>query len=242
MGSESDLAPDDGDGQTFPSTRWSRVLAHGTESRLTDWDALARAYERPIREWLRCRLRDEEAAADLTQEFFVWMIESRFTARADPARGRFRSFLKTALRHFVVDRQRAESAEKRGGGCVPTSVDDEALAARGGSPDAALDATWRASLIERALAALEADLRASGKEVYFRVFRDYFVVMDGNVDHAGVAERYGLRTTDVSNYLRVAKNRFRALLHCEILATVGGPEDLGAELSWAFALEGGRKS
>jgi RNA polymerase sigma-70 factor (ECF subfamily) len=232
----------------LPSTRWSRILGGGAGARRPDWDALARAYERPIRDWLRSRFRgDADAAADAAQEFFAWMIETEFAGRADPERGRFRSFLKTALRHFVVDRERAERTRKRGGGRAPESLDDAAasaaLASKDAGPDEALDAAWRTALIERALAALERDLAASGRESRFLVFRDYFLSGEAeSLDHATLARRYGLSATDVSNYLRVAKNRFRELLRLEVLATVGGPDDLGAELRWIFAaVDGGGK-
>jgi RNA polymerase sigma-70 factor (ECF subfamily) len=212
----------------FPSTRWSRILGGGAGARRPDWDALARAYERPIRDWLRSRFRgDADAAADAAQEFFAWMIETEFAGRADPERGRFRSFLKTALRHFVVDRERAERTRKRGGGRAPESLDDAAasaaLASKDAGPDEALDAAWRTALI--------------------LVFRDYFLSGEAeSLDHATLARRYGLSATDVSNYLRVAKNRFRELLRLEVLATVGGPDDLGAELRWIFAaVDGGGK-
>jgi RNA polymerase sigma-70 factor (ECF subfamily) len=223
----------------FPSTRWSRILRGRGSAERADWEALARAYERPIREWLRCRLGDADAAEDLAQEFFAWMMESGLVARADPARGRFRAFLKTALQHFVVDRERAARTEKRGGGRARISLDDEsgapAVAARAEAPDEALDAGWRAALLERALRALEEDLASHGKELYFRVFREYFLAGDEELAHADLAARHDLRVTDVSNYLRVAKNRFREYLRREVLATVGGPEEFGAELAWVFA-------
>ncbi len=217
----------------FPSTRWSRILADGGDSRRPDWDALARAYAHPIAEWLRFALRDADAADDAAQEFFVWMMESGFTSRADPSRGRFRAFLKTALRHFVVDRARRESARKRGGDRTAVPL-DEAEAPKGPAPDEALDAAWRAALVGRALDLLERELVAAGKEAYFRVFRDYFLGAEPGVTHAHLADRHRIPVTDVSNYLRVAKRWFREILRREILSTVSTPEDLGSELAWVF--------
>jgi DNA-directed RNA polymerase specialized sigma24 family protein len=81
-----------------------------------DLETLAQAYWRPVHAWLRLNLRGgAEDAADVAQDFFVWMMQSDFLARADPARGRFRAYLRTALRHFVIDRRRRERTQKHGG-------------------------------------------------------------------------------------------------------------------------------
>src|SRR5690606_2414570 len=96
----------------FPSTRWSRVLAHRDPS---DLEALARAYWRPIHAWLGARLRlDEDAASDLVQDAFAWMLGTGFFERASPSRGSFRGLLKKALERFAIERWRYATAAKRG--------------------------------------------------------------------------------------------------------------------------------
>ncbi|MBI1850162.1 MAG: sigma-70 family RNA polymerase sigma factor [Planctomycetes bacterium] len=229
----------------FPSTCWSRIVAGGPASRKPDLDALAHTYLRPIQAWLRCRLASgPDDAGDATQDFFVWMIETDFVSRADPTRGRFRAFLKTALRHFAVDRERKRRSLKQGGGRAAVPLHDAneepiAVAAKGAMPDDVLDATWRADLVERATARLEQEFQASGKATTFLVFRDYFLAGDAELDHAAVAARHGLRLTDVSNHLRVAKRRFRELLREAVIETVGDAAELRDELRWLFE-EGAR--
>src|SRR5688500_19874763 len=126
----------------FPSTRWSRILGardHAPQ-RERDLELLARAYLVPIRRWFAHAPRPPGSEPDaLAQDFFVWMLESGFLERADPARGRFRGYLKTALRHFAVDQERRRRAQKRGGGQAPVPLDHDAareLAAPGPAPDA----------------------------------------------------------------------------------------------------------
>jgi RNA polymerase sigma factor (sigma-70 family) len=243
MRATRDPAPDPaGPGDPFPTTCWSRILSATARDRKYALESLARAYERPIREWLRCRLGFSADVEDAAQDFFLWVLATNLFGKADPARGRFRAFLKTALRHFVIDRERRRRRKRDGGGRAPLSIHDEEgellpLASPAASSDAALDEAWRAALIERVTARLEAELRDRGKETYFLVFRDYFLDSGAELDHRAVAERHGIRVGDVSNYLRVAKARFRALLRAAVLETVGGAEELCEELRWLFEEE-----
>jgi RNA polymerase sigma-70 factor (ECF subfamily) len=218
----------------FPSTRWSRILAQGGPR---DLEALARTYWRPIQAYLGARLRRaDDDAADLAQDAFAWMLATRFFERADPARGRFRGLLKTALSRFAIEQLRREGADKRGGGRV-----HEALAAgheradpQCRTPEQALDDAWRRELLEHALRQLEDELSAGGRRAYFQVFRDYFLADDGSPDYAALAARHGISTTDVSNWLGYAKRRYRARLRALVLETVAGEDEQQEELRWLF--------
>jgi RNA polymerase sigma-70 factor (ECF subfamily) len=224
----------------FPSTRWSRVVAAGdaqNPERRRDLDHLARDYWRPIRAWLQtsCGVPADQAD-DLAQEFFVRAIEADTIARADRARGSFRSFLKAALRNFAVDHKRRALAQKRGGGRAPSSLDGEPEPASStAAPDEALDAAWRVALLQRALAALRGELEAAGKGVHWAVFEAYFIGGEPDLDYRKLAERHGVTATTVSNHLMHCKRRFRALLQEAVAETVDGEADLAAELAWLFA-------
>ena len=230
--------------QAFPSTRWSRILA-GDGPR--DLEALARAYWRPIHAYLAAKMRiSDDAARDLTQEAFAWMLATRFFDRADPARGSFRGLLKTALARFAIEQRRKQDARIRGGGHVhePLDADHERPDPHSQTPEQVLDAAWRTELLEGARAALEAELRAGGREVHYLLFRDYFLAdagagTDGDgLDHAALAARYGITKTDVSNWLAYAKRRYREQLRALVLETVSQPEELQQELRWLFGDEG----
>jgi RNA polymerase sigma factor (sigma-70 family) len=228
-------AGSDDPNQTFPSTRWSRILAR-EEPR--DLEALARAYWGPIRAYLAARFRlEDDAAGDLAQEAFAWMLETRFFDRADPERGRFRGFLKKALTRFAMDHLGKQNALKRGGGQVHESLDEARAPADPGArtPDDALDDAWRRELIERARSLLESELTSSGRLTWYLAFRDYFLdESPDEPDHAAIAERYGITKTDVSNWLDHAKRRYRALLRSVVLETVRDDESLQEELRWLF--------
>jgi RNA polymerase sigma-70 factor (ECF subfamily) len=225
----------------FPTTRWSSLLADpaaGSTAGREAFETLARRYWRPIVAYVRAKsAKTDEDARDAAQEFFLWMIESGFLAKADPARGSFRGFVKRSLSNFLHDLERHRRTEKRGGGKIVLPLDaDRAvphLPDPGKTPEELLDDLWREELLARATDALEAELQEKNKDVVFAVFRDYFL-SDEEVDYATVAERHGLTKVDVSNHLSLAKNRYRAHLRTAVLETVRSDEELRAELAWLF--------
>jgi RNA polymerase sigma factor (sigma-70 family) len=222
-------------GAAFPSTRWSRLLVAPEER---DLEELARAYFRPLRAWLAARFRlREDAADDLAQEAFAWLLATRLLDRADPTRGSFRGFLKTSLAHFAIERFRSEGAAKRGGGRSHEPLDAAAHVAdpTAPSPDARLDAEWRRELIARARAELERELEAGGRHSHWLLFRDWFLDEgDGDPDQDALARRHGVTKVDVSNRLAYAKRRFRELLRAQVAETVRDDAQLRAELEWLF--------
>ena len=227
---------------SFPTTLWSDVRggAAGVPAREAALEALARRYQGPAEAYLAAALRvPGERAHELFQEFFAWMLATGWLGKATPERGRFRGFLKVALRNFARDELRKEHAEKRGAG-VTGSIDAEPAEPpdpRTPSPEQALDDAWRAWLVEEAFARLEAELTGSGRAAQFAVFRDSYFAPGPELDHRALAARHGLTTTDVSNYLQRAKKAYREALRSLVLDTVGDADELGAELAWLVAEE-----
>lgn len=230
----------------FPSTRWSRILAPGGGR---DLDALARAYERPIRAYLAAKLRlDADAAAEATQDAFAWLLATKLLDKADPARGRFRGLLKKALGNFAIERARHAATQKRGGAATHVALDDvgEPVDPRGRTPEQVLDDAWRAELLQQAQRRLQAELEQNDRALHWALFRDWFLddsVGDGAaLDHATLAARHGITRTDVSNWLDHGKRRYRALLHELVADTCTDDAELQQELQWLFgsATAGGR--
>lgn len=231
------------DTRAFPSTCWSE-LRSGPNERARAIEALAERYWRPAHAYLRSSGRTREEAHDLVQDFFVWVIESGFLAKADPERGRFRAFVKTALSNFATDADRHAQARKRGGGVHVMSI--EGLSASNEredasweladpaavAPDEALDAVWRAELVRAALERTRERLRQAGQARAFDVFRDYFLEPDESVDYRALAQRYGISSVDVSNFLMRAKRAYRTELRALVIDTVDSAADLEDELAW----------
>ena len=228
----------------FPSTHWTVLRADPAARSRTARDAfeaLAQRYWRPVAAYVRARTKcSDEDAADRTQEFFLWMLESGFLERADPERGRFRAFLKTSLQHFLTDRSRRASTQRRGGDRALLSLSgrdehglDLDVADPSRDPDRCLDELWRRTLLEEAQRALEKELNERGKSLTYALFRDFYLGEE-DLDYEALANRHGVRSSDVSNHLVLARKRYRALLRAAVLETVHADEDLRAELRWLF--------
>lgn len=225
----------------FPSTCWSQI---DTGERALE--ILANLYWRPVHAYVRRALaRSPDDARDLTQDFFVWVQESGFLSKADPARGRFRAFVKSALQNFVTDAERRAGARKRGGGVrfVPIDADGDGSAfeiedTQQLAPEAALDRAWRGEIVRAAIERTRVEFEHRGQPVVFAVFRDYYLDPSEGVDYRALAQRFAITTVDVSNHLMRAKGVYRSELRALVLDTVGSRADLDDELAWL--LEGSR--
>jgi len=169
----------------FPSTLWSEVIAlqgNDQEKRRERLDHLVQRYWKPVYWALRtdCGQREEEAR-DLTQEFFVRVLEGRVIEGVDPERGSFRNYLKGALRNFLMNERRKGQTEKRGGGRRHLSINFDGIgpepAGLGADPEKALDRAWTMQILDDALAAAgdqliregrERELRCSGSSTWIR--------------------------------------------------------------------------
>src|SRR5436190_23243506 len=192
----------------FPATRASVVRDLGSVDparRAAAYDALARTYWRPVYVYVRLRWRrSAEDAQDLTQEFFTRAFEREYLARYDPARARFRTFVRTCLDGFLANEDKAAGRLKRGGGLTITGVDfarfdaDLAVHARSDDPDPErwFHREWIRGLFADALDRLRAHCDAEGHARAFDLFRRYDVEGpdgDDRPTYAGLAQAAGLR-------------------------------------------------
>jgi RNA polymerase sigma factor (sigma-70 family) len=226
-------------GRGFCTTRWTTVLsaASATNPDAEDaWNNLARAYWYPLYAYIRRVGYGPEDAGDLTQAFFASLIEHRVLARLVPGKGRFRSYLLTCLKHFLVDHHRHAKSTIRSSGKPVLSLDlaegeqrylFEAEAAP--SPEFLYDRSWARSLLEEALARVKSDYDRLGQE---RLFKELIAHLTQDVDsvpHAQLARR--LRSTEAA--VRAAMCRLRKRLSEVFIATIAAtvpPEDLQDEI------------
>ena len=224
----------------FETTRWSLVIAAGRQTLNGSAEALAslcEAYWYPVYVFIRRQGYGVDEAKDLTQGFFTRVLEKNYFHDADPLRGRFRTFLSAAIRHFLSNERDRAHALKRGGPRPPISIEIETaegqyeLEARDElTPEMVFDRRWAIVLLNRALARLrEQQHEAAGKARLFDHLKG-FLTDDDDRSYAEVA-----RTTDMSEgAVKVAVHRlrrqFRDALIEEIAETVSDPSEIDAEI------------
>ena len=229
--------------QQFEPTRWSLVLrARGGDEaqRRAALEALCRAYWYPLYAFLRRAGRAVEDAEDLAQEFFVRLLDGRLLGTADPARGKFRTLLLSALRQVDADVWRSANALKRGGGMVVVPIDSELAEERfladkseGGSPELAFDRAWAAAVMERTWARLR-ESYAGTKAALFAELAPRISGGDGSL--AEVAARLGMGEVAVRQAMSRLRTRLGEALKAEVAETVGSPEAAQQEMRHLLAL------
>lgn len=230
-----------GTGRGFPATHWSLIL-EGQEgngaARARAWQSLAEGYWKPVFAYVQARWKKtREDAEDLTQDFFLWMMESDLLSRADFRKGRFRSFVQVSLRHFLCNVRDKDFARKRGAGRAALSIENgmtETIAVVERTPEEAFDEAWRNEILAQGAVILERAYGEEGKEAYYFVFRDYYLNRRAGTTYQVLAQRLGLSAGDVSNYLISARARYRQIVKDIVAQTVGTSEEWEREFSDLF--------
>jgi len=227
----------------FAPTRWSLIAAAQgrSEPARAALGELCQLYWYPLYAYLRRRGSSEQDAQDEVQGFFADLLAREALSAADPARGRFRSFLLASLsNHLAHERDRA-NALKRGGGARPLSIDWLSAEERfrlepadSDTPERAFERAWAAAVLERTLARLEAEFEAKSRGTLFRALRER--IGDSSKEIPDTPAVRGLKMNEQS--LRVTlhrlRKRYREILREEIAQTVAQPDDVEEELRALF--------
>lgn len=196
------------------------LLAGEEEARRRGADALVTAYWKPAFSYLRLRWRaSDEDAQDLVQGFFARALEKSFFDTFDPARARFRTFLRTCLDAYVANVRAEAGRLKRGGGAAMVSLENDtgvplALAADDPGPEETFHREWLRDLVAAAVSALRERCAAAGRATDFEAFARYDLVdaPEDRPTYAEVAVALGLPVTQVTNALHRARRDFRLAL------------------------------
>jgi RNA polymerase sigma factor (sigma-70 family) len=210
----------------FPVTRLSAIVGTSSsnpEERSLAFESLIAAYWAPVYKYVRIKWnKPVEDARDLTQGFFAEAIEKNFFARFDPSKARFRTFLRTCLDGFVANENKAAKRLKRGGDATILSLDfdgaEEQLRIAPPAPSAIedyFDKEWARSLFSLALETFRAQMLEAGKEPHLKLFERYVLDADNEaskMSYKALAAEFDLSTTDVTNYLALARREFRRIV------------------------------
>jgi RNA polymerase sigma factor (sigma-70 family) len=234
----------------FPATRYSAVREAASadpETRGRGFEVLAAAYWKAVYKHLRFAGIPREDAEDLTQGFFARAFEKRFFDAYDPARSRFRTFLRVCLDGFVSNERARARTLKRGGGRPLQSLDfagaegelARVVSAPADDPDEAFRREWVRAVFTQAVDSLRQRAKDLGKEKALAVFERYD--LDGpdpvtRPTYAALAQELSLPVTQVTNYLAWARREFRRLAIDALASQCGNEDEFRAEVLDLFGV------
>ena len=229
----------------FATTRWSVVLAagHRTGGGRDSFASLCQSYWFPLYAYVRRRGHSPEDAQDLTQAFFTRLMEKNWVASADQTKGRFRTFLLTAMKHFLADEWDRERAQKRGGGIAPLTLElttAEAQYSRepadAQTPEHIFERRWALTLLDQVLAQLRSEYARDGKAALFEALHPTLVGERTAQPYAELAQSLDSSEAAIKSAVHRLRQRYRQLLRDEIAGTVDTPADVDDELRHLFAV------
>jgi RNA polymerase sigma factor (sigma-70 family) len=224
----------------FPTTHWSRVLRAGDPADRGSREALehlCRDYWYPLYAFVRRRGLDRDQAGDLVQGFLTDLIERRDLAKADPSRGRFRSFLRTACTHFLAHCRDHDQALKRGGGQTLVPIDRQDAEGRYVNEPAhdltaerLFERRWAMILLGQVLSRLQSEASRAGKSDLFERLRPSLEGADLADSYRSIGEALGISEGAVKVAAHRFRARYRQILREEVARTVEDPADVDAEI------------
>ena len=232
----------------FPATRWSLVVAAGDPHRKEARSALVslcESYWYPLYAYLRRRGYSSDQAQDLTQEFFVRVIEGRYLDRAEPEKGRFRAFLLTSLKFFVADEDDRRRARKRGGGMVVPlefSSGEERYQrepAHDETPERIYERRWALSVLDRVVEKLRNEFVQHGRPDHFERLK-VFLLGQSDAPYAALAQELNTSEGALKVAIHRLRKRYRELFRQEIADTVADPAAVESELRHLAAVLTGK--
>lgn len=202
---------------------------------------LCENYWMPVFRFLRREGRGEDDSRELAQEFFERLLSGGGVDRADPEKGRFRSYLLGALKHFLAERKRNAGRQKRGGdvtiqsiesGGTDTSPGIQVPDPAGPIPDTVFDREWALAVMDRGLNSVQAAFEKSGKEKQFEVLKPWLIGETEALSQADAAAELSLTSGAVKVAIHRLRKQFSDAVRAEIAQTVNTPEEVGEELRY----------
>lgn len=228
----------------FLTTQWSLVFQAGDATSTVADAALAElcnSYWYPLYAYIRRKGYDPHEAQDLTQEFFLRLLSKNYFAGLDPSKGKFRSFLLACLENFLAKEWNRAHRQKRGGGMVLASFEQENAEGRyqlepveQSSPEKIYLRRWALTILERAMQRLKSECMESGKGQLFQDLQGALSGDKNTISYAEVAQRCDMTEGAVQVAVHRLRQRFAELVRDEIRQTVTTAEEVEEELAHLF--------
>ena len=201
-------------------------------------EELCRTYRAPVVGYIRNRTRNAEDVEDLAQSFFARFIEHAYHAHADPARGSFRAFLLTALKHFLEDAGERMQAIKRGGNVQFQALDslaggevDAARIEERDTPDQVFERAWAEAALRAAMRALQAEAAAAGRSALFDQLCEFLVERPSESDYTRIAAALNMRRNTIAVAVHRLRQRLHELLRAELAETAADASGVEREVA-----------
>jgi DNA-directed RNA polymerase specialized sigma24 family protein len=227
----------------FDSTRWSLILAardRGSSEARGALAELCRAYCYPLYAFIRHRGHDHDSAEDLTQMFFIRLLESDDLAQVDRSKGKFRAFLLAACAHFLANECDRQRARKRGGDRKFVSIDRADAEQSYGlepvdrlTPEALFTRRWAMTLLDQTFDDLRSEFMRAGQRERFDVLKA--TLIGDRVPHADLAVKLNMTVGAVQGAVHRLRQRYREALRARIAATVDDTAQIDDEIRDLFA-------
>jgi len=230
----------------FVTTHWSVVLTAGrtdTTRAGVALEKLCQTYWYPLYAYVRRRGHSPEDAQDSTQAFFARLLEHNWVGQADRQKGRFRSFLLSAMNHFLADEWDKARAQKRGGGLTPVPLPFDVAETRyrqepadNVTPEHSYERRWALTLLDTVLRRLQSEYEKEGRVELFAVLHPCLVGDRSSQPYAELAPKLGVSEGAVKSAVHRLRQRYRQLLRDEIAQTVADADEVDEELRHLFAV------
>jgi RNA polymerase sigma-70 factor (ECF subfamily) len=228
----------------FPTTRWTLVqrLRQGGEGQQAALDELCALYWYPIYAFLRRRGHAHHDAEDITQGFFIKLLNDASFEASDANRGLLRTFLLSALQRHIADRNRHDLAQKRGGGMAIIAFESMGAEERYGNepkdhrdPEHLFAQAWARELLETVRRQLESEFSAGGRSETFQILLP-FLIGEDPPSYRDVAARLKASETAVRVLVFRMRTRFRECLRETVATTVQDPAETESEIQWIVSI------
>jgi len=228
----------------FVTTQWNVILsaANTGAAQIDALEQLCRAYWYPLYAYVRRRGHGPEDAQDLTQEFFARLLEKNWLADIEPAGGRFRSFLLTAMNGFLANEYDRSRAAKRGGGKQIISLDQDRAEERylnepatDETPERIFERRWALTVLDQALARLRNEYETAEKSRQFDLLNPFLSREAGEGEYASVAKQLGFGAGAIGVAVHRLRQRYRESVRQEIANTLADATRVDEEMRHLFA-------
>jgi RNA polymerase sigma factor (sigma-70 family) len=226
----------------FETTNWSVIVEATTGDSAAAKSALAalcESYWPPIYAFIRGKGHSPADAEDLTQAYFARFLEKRYLADFRPEVGRFRTFLRASVGHFLANEWDRERAQKRGGGKTLLSLDVDEAEERWRrepvdrlTPEAIFERQWAAAMLARCLARLRKEHDDSDRRGRFDKLKPFLVAGGPDAGYGDLARELGTSEAAARVAVHRLRKRFSAVLREEVALTVASPGEVDAEIRW----------